>query len=142
MKPNELRIGNWFKYKDSPKLNDKHRNNYAQIIGDDIVWMEENERDDIDELVEAIPLTEEWLERFGFKKKEDGWHLILDNWSKIVVADDFSFGLSDRAETSYDGREGDFLAFGNDILDSVHRLQNLYFALTGKELEFKEITNS
>lgn len=61
----------------------------------------------------GIPLTTEWLERFGFEScssggwKIDGLHLGVDN--------DY-----ERREVLY-----------------VHALQNLYFCLTGNELEIK-----
>lgn len=72
-------------------------------------------------LMQPIPLTEEWLLKFGFNKNklgfyskgrfsyhhEYGWK-ILENWVK---------GWVGVAELKY-----------------VHQLQNLYFALTGKEL--------
>jgi hypothetical protein len=72
-------------------------------------------------IIEPIPLTEDWLIKFGFKKNKThfyekgrfvyrhdfGWK-ILENWVKDWVG---------VAEIKY-----------------VHQLQNLYFALMGKEL--------
>lgn len=74
-----------------------------------------------------LPLTEEWLVRFGFKEDGNGFHL-EDRYS-------LSFSIT---------KEREFLPCFNDrVLHSelkvkhVHQLQNLYFALTGKELECK-----
>jgi len=71
----------------------------------------------------GVPITEEWLLRFGFtiKTKHDSFcDYIL---GKFVV------GSIER---------GDFyLSDGFNIdtpLDYVHQLQNIYFCLTGKEL--------
>ncbi len=53
MRSNELRIGNWVS---------KYGEMY-QISSATIVSLERSESD-----VEPIPLTEEWLDRFGFEK--------------------------------------------------------------------------
>jgi len=68
-----------------------------------------------------IPLTEEWLERFGFEEDDSvGW---LKRFDK---SDSFFIDLS-------------FMYWGENSvkLTHVHQLQNLYFALTGEELELK-----
>lgn len=126
MKPNELRIGNWVKYKSVHNV---------ILTAQDFCQIEEDIEDD---KIHPIPLTEEWLEKFGFKKVEhemDDYLCIeyikdLDEWSRMEIQDDMSFGIYDKI-----GRE--CVAFENDIIDSVHRLQNIWFALTGKELEIK-----
>jgi hypothetical protein len=69
--------------------------------------------------VKPIPLTEEWLLKFGFEKALNGW------WCPDEVV-------------SY--KEG-YAGFGTNTytqIKHVHQLQNLYFALTGKELEIKQ----
>jgi hypothetical protein len=59
------------------------------------------------DVIKAIPLTEEWLLKFGFVK------------DKL---------------TNYDWYKGDFEICIHDI-KHVHQLQNLYHALTGEELK-------
>ena len=76
--------------------------------------------------IEPIPLTEEWLVKFGFEKE--------------MFSNDFSFG---DFELNF---VNDFFEFyyGKDNvikIKSIHQLQNLYFALTNEELTFKEINN-
>ena len=69
--------------------------------------------------IEPIPLTEEWLVRFGFEK-------ISSSWLRIGY-----FLINKYFDVEW---------FGDQIhisLKNVHQLQNLYFALTGKELEIK-----
>jgi hypothetical protein len=67
-----------------------------------------------------IPLTEEWLLKFGFVYlKGHGW----------VVGDVFSFNINDSFELDW---------YEQAPLKYVHQLQNLYFALTGKELTIKD----
>jgi len=73
-----------------------------------------------------IPLTEEWLLKFGFKNYERlrfslGGTLIVD-------LEDFTVGINECDV---------FWFLSNDIM-YVHQLQNLYFALTGEELVFKQ----
>lgn len=79
-------------------------------------------------MVRPIPLTEEWLERFGALKYG-------------VEENDPYFLL----EYKYNNAHHDFLHFGNNgecwkypHIKYVHQLQNLYFALTGEELTLKE----
>lgn len=70
-----------------------------------------------------IPLTEEWLLRFGFEvNNTESWYYKGNfRWSKV-------------------GRY--WLWFGipmhNDLFKHVHQLQNLYFALTEKELRLND----
>ena len=72
---------------------------------------------------EPIPLTEEWLLKFGFDSKT----LIFRNGNFTMTW----------------GNGGDYIDFqtiaGSYMIHvaHVHQLQNLYFALTGEELEIK-----
>ncbi len=71
---------------------------------------------------EPIPLTEEWLVRAGFEfDKIDGYWYIDEYWRYFF--------------------EGDVCFLGNfsHAVDYVHQLQNLYFALTGEELNFANV---
>jgi len=74
--------------------------------------------------IEPIPLTEEWLLRFGFEKELDGFY--RKNKSGII---EFCF---------YDNG---ILATTQSVCLShfkyVHQLQNLYFSLTNNELTIK-----
>jgi|DEB0MinimDraft_10_1074344.scaffolds.fasta_scaffold104598_1 hypothetical protein len=121
MKATELRIGNWVRIKDVPTTNEwqvESIGNLQQVGGQ--LWS-------IEEL-EPIPLTEEWLQRFGFKF--DGY---CSFWkSDIELTKDVG-----------DNHYSVFNVHGNGlhrdgIIQYVHALQNLYFALTGEELTIKE----
>lgn len=90
---------------------------------------------------EPIPLTEEWLRRCGFEKTdykyEDGstapgfWlHPFLIRF--IEEADAYMMEYFPYRQ-SHNCIPGKFL--------NVHQLQNLYFALTQKELEIKEVAS-
>ena len=74
--------------------------------------------------VEPIPLTEDWLLKFGFDR---GIYWRKD-WFEIQQSEDeFSLYIPDN----YVGQE-----YGEPF-KYVHQLMNLYFALTGTELELK-----
>ena len=77
-----------------------------------------------DALFEPIPLTEEWLLKFGFKKGEGGYidRTFFLNGVICVFIINSSFNFY----------------YKNILLKSVHQLQNLYFALTGEELTIKD----
>lgn len=68
----------------------------------------------------GIPLTEEWMVRFGFKK--DGFYNSAERWICryiLLFKGNGHFILCDYPLTT---------------IKYVHQLQNLYFALTGSEL--------
>jgi hypothetical protein len=77
--------------------------------------------------IEPIPLTEEWLLRFSFKKNGIEFH--LDNGSGLMV-----IGSNLYLNTINNGRV--LLT----TIQYVHQLQNLIFSLTGEELTIKQTT--
>lgn len=103
----ELRIGNLVFLKSLNK-------NYTIECGFDIEKIEDGE----DAL--PIPLTEEWLIKFGFEKIGYEWRL-KQGWHWISVDKNSFYILGKQL----------------GLLENVHQLQNLYFALTGEELEIK-----
>ncbi len=79
--------------------------------------------------IEPIPLTEEWLLKFGFKEN------II---SLVLETDNFFFSYSkknQKFEVQYNSRDGHRL-FPVKI-EHVHQVQNLYFALTGEEFSYE-----
>ena len=74
-------------------------------------------------VVRPIPLTEEWLLRLGFEKKQKTPALTVFNKDNFQVR----FDPLDKFQFYIKGR------YLN--LNHVHQLQNLYFALTNTELE-------
>jgi hypothetical protein len=77
----------------------------------------------------GIPLTEEWLLKFGFKKDED----IQKEWS-------YTLNISGGIVTLFHHNKTAGLIFidlASGLVQYVHQLQNLYFALKGEELEIK-----
>lgn len=120
MRAKELRIGNIVLYQGKPK----------KIVGIT------EEHPDIDYLtldyldwgdIEPIPLTEELLLGCGFEKYggENLYHNQLNKLEayKHPMKDGYGIGLSGCYTLPH--------------IKHLHQLQNLYFTLTGKELEVK-----
>ena len=120
MKANELRIGNWINLR-----MDVHE--WKPIKTTTTVIAEISTVTPF--TFEPIPLTEEWLKRFGFDKRV-----------MTINGGEFDWELLGEELILYIGSEGsgfDCQQFERR-LKYVHSLQNLYFALTGEELELKE----
>ena len=109
MKANELRVGNWV---------NNNEEDY-QITSATIAQLERGDSE-----AKPIPLTEEWLIKFGFDKK----------FSKD------KFTIIPNGKLDYEKGRTYFNAW--TILEHqpeyVHQLQNLYFALTGEELSYEQ----
>jgi len=129
---NELKIGNLVYYNGNHKevgivtsLQPKFYPKYCETSKDIFIGL--NQRHDIVynvKDIQPIPLTEEWLLKCGFERVENNWK-VLDNivfklsWERLA-------GLVLALEN-----ESIFLAH----INYLHQLQNLYFALTGEELQ-------
>jgi hypothetical protein len=128
MNANELRLGNWvhpvFPMRVVGIYADETLCNFQGNEGD--VW-EYNPKD-----LDGIPLTDEWLESFGFK--------LISNYQpegKIYAKAllDFTTQIKIEVCIAYN-----FIEIEGNLgsirvpAKYVHQLQNLYFALTGKEL--------
>ena len=134
MEAKDLRIGNWF-------LADTEENNFKQINANEILDFND---DPLDDYYKPIPLTEDWLLKFGFEKViyesddfgyETNYELDIKGVGYISYSDDFSCALFGSKESSKN--ELGFLP-NWDNCKYVHQLQNLYFALTGEELTLKK----
>lgn len=124
MKANELMLGNFLEYK---CVNDSMLKRW-KFTGDwsekriDIYDMQEISEEGLDWEYRPITLTEEWLIRFGFEKKQ-GWN-------------NFEFFTKDFVEIGIGEQFGKVVYFNSIdvVVDYVHQIQNLFFSLTGKEL--------
>jgi hypothetical protein len=123
MTANELRIGNIIKG-----------------IGVNIEWVVEGFEGDCIysgdgwrylSYFEPIPLTEDWLLRFGFLRdtKYD---------FELKVNGVLFYGMCDNSQPINTGICILNLPESNINIKHVHQLQNLYFALTGEELTLKQ----
>ena len=76
---------------------------------------------------EPIPLTEEWLVRAGFEKAIDSNLWVNDSYYQLTFNSQIGASLY----------EDEYWIKSNIIY--LHSLQNLYFALTGEELNFANV---
>lgn len=74
-----------------------------------------------------IPLTPEWLERFGFTIPDEHGYMMRVNKGVVRIK------IDDRLKFP-SVKIGDLHCA---VTPFVHQLQNLYFALTGEELRIK-----
>lgn len=87
-------------------------------------------------LIQPIPLTPEILERCGFTKAYESFHdgIVIMNL-KVAIRLDFQWSSEyDKGMGVSNKGEDEALMFP---CQSLHQLQNLYFALAGTELTFK-----
>lgn len=116
MKARELRIGNLVNYQTA-----EGDILVARIDWQDLKW--------ISKAHSAIPLTEEWLLKFGFEEYEfedEIFGYVLNDFGYV---NEFQFMI--RIFIDFEG------ILIQKPIKFVHQLQNLYFALTGEELTIK-----
>lgn len=109
MKANELRTGNWA---------NNNEEDY-QITSATIAQIERG-----DSTAKPIQITEEWLSKFGF---------VPNGFS--MDKGEFNVEIWLESEIGHTFKWNDFVI--SIRLKHIHQLQNLYFALTGEELEIK-----
>jgi len=119
MEANELRIGNWV---DTGKFHlPRYRGNYQMREG----WFGYANK------FSPIPLTEEWLLKFGLKKSESDYFELRQNM--------YTFGIKEAVDISgnvyFHPEKYSWSMFGFACrVYYVHQLQNLYFSLTNTDL--------
>lgn len=133
MKAAELRIGNWYTHIGGKSHTDIQINIQLMMKifnGSDLEYSLDDFQD--------IPLTEEWLVKFGFEKNStekthDSWRLEIDikggNTNEIV------FHITKIEEVEDWGSYVVNNLWAANNFEYVHQLQNLFHALTGKEIE-------
>ena len=110
MKANELRIGNYIDYLGG--IERVHALSFQDVCTNNHNY-------------KPTPLTEEWLLKFGFEKD-----CLM---SKCYALKDIEIS-EDKNNDLYLSLDGVWYGVA---IKHVHQLQNLYFALTGKELSLK-----
>ena len=122
MEAKEIRIGNYVNYD----------NKDAQINIEDFAHIIKYDN----QLINPIPLTEEWLLKFGFKIETPTNQFINEF---IINCGEYVMGVCFNTFSSDNWFISIRTSYGNQPVTIqqkyVHQLQNLYFALTGKELE-------
>ena len=144
LRPEDLRIGNWVCENDIFENPAWHHT----VIGigikeSDDIWLSNCDIFKASELY-PIPLSEDWLKRFGFEDIGTGApYLSISQDCRIVVpiknTDVHTFVENDYEEDSSLGFSGGSTQL-NTLNKYVHQLQNLYHSLTGADL--KELNKS
>ena len=152
--PRELRIGNWVRH--SAKWSYRQPNN-GPCSEFDFQWEERDwyaigECTFDFELIRPIPLTEEWIKRkpSSIKKWKGNGADYQPETSKTrqafyelsdcisLVFQTWSWRKTEDSEWTHD--HSILLEFHHEFIhltkNEVHTLQNLYFGLTGEELDF------
>lgn len=148
MKANELRIGNlvylendvWHDYKNLPMLvtgisTDGNKDEmFPNSTGSVTITLLDKSYDfsQMDEFIKPIPITDEWLLRFGFKRKINFEHSVQYFIGKNPITHDWLFDI-----LWIDGYSEPFYKNWYHKIKYVHQFQNLYSALTGEELNYK-----
>lgn len=131
MELGELRIGNWVKIEGLPEQQITLR-----------VFFEVS---DIVSRMSGIQLNEEWLTQLGFKNEGIGWRMDIFKGKYSFREISISW-CNDRAlgEWYFFFRDGTPKTPGDDHIVTitrelryVHELQNLYYAITKKELTLR-----
>ena len=137
MKAKDLRIGNWIKYESFEdagyyqveeicKDSEGFEGYYIKYRNGSFATSLEEDEEDKNKMIQPIPLTEEWLLKFGFEPK--GTEPIM-----------FTNGRYNYFPSSkYFGNTRNNGGLIHSNVRHVHQLQNRYFALTGEELKIEE----
>lgn len=98
------------------------------LNNENLILCDDNSSYNIDEF-EPIPLTPELLGQYGFEKTSDRSYK-LKNFGQFIFLP--PWGMTFKPAGMLDS------LLRQDLLRYLHQLQNLYFALTGKELPLKK----
>jgi len=136
MKASELRIGNYLEMLGKVRKVECISNLPARK---EMYWLTcENMIDTKIIHFKPIPLTEEWLLKFGFEKTESDYRIKIQkddkggNTDYWIYVDSGFDNETNKFFVQIVCQEGCWFTSKNE---HVHQLQNLYFSLTNKELK-------
>lgn len=129
MKAEELRIGNYV----SSLVNNRPQMKVLQLFGDSFQgdFGDSSRGGIMYENTEGIPITEKWLDEFGFRGKKV--YEAVFEWRIGETLKEHRIQTDGEVFVWTDYKDGIEIKF-------VHQLQNLYFALTQEELTISEPT--
>ncbi len=126
IKANEVRVGNWVRNYSSDK---------SWFI-DDIVTGHWDPFSELYSRAEGIPLTPEILEKCGFEKNRSDEYVYSMQPDFHLSISFYKTGIFPMLIKDSEFSNGEAQAIGLQKINYLHQLQNLYFALTGEELNF------
>lgn len=131
IKANDLRIGNFLIFKTYVKP--------ETTIAVDSELLHKIANSDLysDTYCNPIPLTAEWLLKFGFEFPNN--QRIETGSTNYWIKNGFTLSMGDWGKGFHFGFEISHGCINNSVMIyHVHQLQNLYFALKGEDLTIKE----
>lgn len=136
MKASELRIGNLVYVTDN--LTNLIFEEITPINIHNLMHLTGLDKSPVDIEFKPIPLTEEFLLKFGFEpiNKHDNTFITYADWTHNYFLQ-LDVRKGDNKYLILDNSFGDLRAFSMVDIEYVHQLQNLYFALTGEELKYE-----
>ena len=142
MRAEDLRIGNWLQSKI------RYCNYGCDVHAGDSFQVSQVHKDYVDSWsdmgasgklkivhVEPIPLTEEWLDKFGLIVEGKVWNFHIE---KDMPTHYYLYKIKGFRGFMFAYEDGNRNFHTLSDLLYVHQLQNLYFALTGEELTIKD----
>lgn len=132
MEAKDLRIGNWVNYK-----TENIAQEICSIQSDNTIRLKDSKGTNHGcyrmSYVEPIPLTEEWLIKFGFREME--FHLDNSSTKPCYYKNEgyLKINISDEKNLFWFNYNGHLVKIKN-----AHSLQNLYHVLTNEELTIKK----
>jgi len=131
MEAKELRIGNYVNYFDKTVIISKIELSHIGCSDKNSIMINcYNQKD----AFKPIPLTEEWLLKFGFKDRSRTLKNKMSYGIEIGKMEIAWYRLDNK--TRFQTIENGFIM---KCVTYVHELQNLYFALTNEELTIKNL---
>lgn len=116
MDATQLRTGNYLQ---------SRNNEVFKVDAMQISWIEDEINEQLTHYWDYIPLTEDWLLKFGFEKAGEN-----EKFIEYLCSDFFwIFYVKNKNKFQYYYSPDDF------HIDYVHQLQNLFYSLAGKELQ-------
>lgn len=139
MKASDLRIGNYVKDRSERIIQVEQVLSWGINLESDCYggWTCEFSED----YISGIPLTEEWLLKFGFEFNPDPSWKYKDDDGKDVEVESRPYWYKIYKDGKFDMRFYWYLdskKANNCSCEYVHQIQNAYFALTGEELTLKK----
>jgi hypothetical protein len=83
-----------------------------------------------------IPITEEWLLKFGFENENHWYSIVVSGLTFLLVHKKLSESKRESFDCSLKAKDSGVWFSGK--IQHVHQLQNLYFALTGEDLTLNQ----
>ena len=137
MKASELRLGNLIKIGGNTlETYQTYTPTKVTLAIMNEIAGENEERPDAElSVFQPILLTEEWLLKFGFEKEECNWFRKIYNAEIQNTTQEVAVNIESFACSVGDTYESGDFGYAGVPFKHVHQLQNIYYALTGEELQ-------